>query len=72
MEYTLNFLGTTGCGKWNQWTLAGVSTDDTAATKKTAKSFLDYLASQMDDTVSPKMLNISIGRCANLAWRDPR
>ena len=52
LEYTLNFLGTTGHQKWNQWTPAGVTTDDIAATKKSTKSFLDHVASQMDHTVS--------------------
>ena len=33
---------------------AGVTTDDVAATKKSAKSFLDHLASQMDHTVSQR------------------
>ena len=42
LEYILNFLGTTGHQKWNQWTPAGVTTDDIAATKKSAKSFLDH------------------------------
>ena len=52
LEYILNFLITTGCQKWNQWTPAGVTTHDIAATKKSAKSFLDHLASQMDCNVS--------------------
>ena len=54
LEYILNFLGTTGHQKWNQWTPAGVTTDDVAATKKSVKSFLDHLASQMDHTVSQR------------------
>ena len=37
LEYILNFLGTTGYWKWNQWTPASVTTDDVAATKKSAK-----------------------------------
>ena len=52
LEYILNFLITTGYWKWNQWTPAGVTTDDIAATKKSVKSFLDHLASQVDHTVS--------------------
>ena len=44
-EYILNFLGTTGHQKWNQWTPASAVTDDIAATRKSAKSFLDNLAS---------------------------
>ena len=52
LEYILNFLDTTGHQKWNQWTPASVTTDDMAATKKSAKSFLDQLASQIDHTVS--------------------
>ena len=52
LEYMLNFLSTTGHKKWNQWTPAGVTTYDIAATKKSAKSFLDNLASQMDHVVS--------------------
>ena len=51
LEYILYFLSTTGCVKWNQWTPASVTTDDIAATKKSAKSCLDHLASQMDHTV---------------------
>ena len=52
LEYILNFLGTTGHQKWNQWTPASVTTDDITATKKSVKSFLDHLAPQMDHTVS--------------------
>ena len=52
LEYILNFLSTTGHWKWNQVTPAGVTTDDIVATKKSAKSLLDHLASQMDHTVS--------------------
>ena len=52
LEYILNFLSTTGCLKWNQWTLASVTAYDIAATKKSMKSFLEYLASKMDHTVS--------------------
>ena len=52
LEYILNFLSTTGHQKWNQWTPASVTTDDITATKKSVKSFLDHLASQMDHTVS--------------------
>ena len=52
--FILNFLGTTGHQKWNKWTPASVTTDDIAATKKSTKSFLDHLASQMDHTVSQR------------------
>ena len=52
LEYRLNFLSTTSHWKCNQWTPASVTTDDIAATKKSVKSFLDHLASQMDHTVS--------------------
>ena len=52
LEYILNFLGTTGCQKWNQWTPAGVTADDIMTTKKSVKSFLDHLASQMDHIMS--------------------
>ena len=52
LEYILNILSTTGCQKWNHWTPDGATTDDTVATKKSAKSFLDHLASQFDHTVS--------------------
>ena len=38
LEYILNFLSTTGHWKWNQWTAAGATTDDTVATKKSLKS----------------------------------
>ena len=57
LEYILNFLGTPGhqkWNKWNQWTPASETTDDVAATKKSAKSFLDHLAFQMDHTVSQR------------------
>ena len=54
LEYILNFLGTTGHQKWNQWTPASVTTDDIAATKKSVKSFSDHLASQMDHTGSQR------------------
>ena len=53
-EYILNFLGTTGHQKWNQWTPTTVTTDDVAATKKSTKSSLDHLASQMEHTVSQR------------------
>ena len=62
LEYILNFLGTTGHWKWNQWTpssvttddiaAASVTTDDIAAARKSVKSFLDHLASQKDHTLS--------------------
>ena len=68
LEYILNFLGTTDHWKWNKWTPPSVTTDDVATTKKSAKSFLDHLASQMEHRV----LNILIGRHVNQAWRDPR
>ena len=54
LEYILKFLGTTGCQKWNQWSPACVTTDDIAAAKKSVKSFLDHLASQMDHAVSQR------------------
>ena len=34
LEYILNFLGTIGYWKWNQWTPASANTDDIVATKK--------------------------------------
>ena len=52
LEYTLNFLGTTGCQKWNQWTLAGANIDYITATKNSAKILLGHLAYQIDYTVS--------------------
>ena len=52
LEYVLNFLGTTGCKKWNQWSPVSVTTDDNVVTMKSVKSFLDHLASQMDHAVS--------------------
>ena len=51
---------------WCDWQMISV------ATKKSVKSFLDHLASQMDHTVYQQMPNISIRRCANQAWRNPR
>ena len=50
LDYILNFLSTTGCQKWSHRTPDGVTSDDIAAAKKSAKSFLDHLASQMDHT----------------------
>ena len=61
-EYILNFHGITGCQKWNQWTPSGLTKDDVAGTKKSVKSFLDHLASQMDHTVSQ--------RCRIYQWED--
>ena len=52
LGYILDFLGTTSCWKWDQWTPASATADDIAATKKSANSSLDHLASQMDHTVS--------------------
>ena len=49
LEYILNFLGTTGHQKWNQWTHTSVTLDDIATTKKSSKSFLDHVAYQMDN-----------------------
>ena len=54
LEYILDFLSTTDHWKWNQWTPACVTTDNIAATKKSTKSLLDHLASQMDHTVSQR------------------
>ena len=34
LEYILNFLVSTGCQKWSQWTPACVTADDTMATQK--------------------------------------
>ena len=36
LEYSLNFLSTTGHQKWNQWMPASVTTDNVATTKKSA------------------------------------
>ena len=60
-KYILNFRGTTGHPKWNQWTTTGVTTDDAAATKKSAKSLLDHLASQMGHTVSQRCRIYKLG-----------
>ena len=54
LEHILNFLSTTGHQKWNQWVLASVTIDDIVAMKKSTKSFLDHIASQMDHTASQK------------------
>ena len=54
LEYILNFLGTTGCQKWNQRTPASVTTNGIVATRKSVKSFLDDLVSQMYHTVSQR------------------
>ena len=54
LEYILNVLSTTGHWRWTQWTPTGMTANDAAATERSAKSFLDHLAYQMDHTLSQR------------------
>ena len=51
LEYMLNFLGNTGCKKFDCWKLTGTA-DEIAKKKKQARAFMDYLSSMMDHTAS--------------------
>ena len=52
LEYLLNFLGTTGQQKHEQWKPKGVTETDHENKKKSAAAFLEYLSSTMDHPVS--------------------
>ena len=51
LEYVLNFLGYTGCRKFDCWKLTGTA-DEISKKKKQASAFMDYLSSMMDHAVS--------------------
>ena len=51
LEYVLNFLGNSGCRKFDHWKLTGTA-DEISKKKKQASAFMDYLSSMMDHTVS--------------------
>ena len=51
LEYVLNFLGNTGCRKFDHWKLTGTA-DEIAKKKRQATAYMDYLPSMMDHTVS--------------------
>ena len=51
LEYVLNFLGNTGCRKFDHWKLTGTA-DEISKKKKQASAFMDYLSSMMDHAVS--------------------
>ena len=51
LEYVLNFLGNTGCRKFDHWKLTGTA-DEISKKKKQASAFMDYLSSTMDHAVS--------------------
>ena len=52
LEYLLNFLGTTGQQKHEQWKPEGATKADHENKKKSAAEFLEYLSSTMDHPVS--------------------
>ena len=52
LEYLLNFLGTTGQWKHDQWKPEGATKTDHENKKKSAAAFLEYLSSTMDHPVS--------------------
>lgn len=54
IEYVLNFLGTPGRRKYNQWTPDDADPADREAKRSSAKAFLDHLASSMDHTISQR------------------
>ena len=51
LEYVLNFLGNTGCRKFDTWKQTSTA-DEIAKKKKKALVFMDYLSSMMDHAVS--------------------
>ena len=53
LEYVLNFLGNTGCKKYEQWKPTGTN-EEVKKKKDSAKGFLDYLLSTMDHEVSQR------------------
>ena len=52
LEYLLNFLGTTGQQKHEQWKPEGATEADPEYKKKSAATFLKYLSSTMDHPMS--------------------
>ena len=52
LEYLLNFLGTTGQWKHDQWKPEGATAIDWENKKKSAAAFLEYLSSTMDHPLS--------------------
>ena len=52
LEYLLNFLGTTGQQKHEQWKPEGATEADHGNTKKSAAAFLKYLSFTMDHPMS--------------------
>ena len=53
LEYVLNFLGNTGCRKFDHWKPTGTA-DEISKKKKQASAFMDYLSSTMDHAVSQR------------------
>ena len=54
LEFLLNFLGTAGRKKFEQWTPAGETAAERDAAKQSANAFMDYLHSSMDHPVSQR------------------
>ena len=54
LEYLLNFLGTTGQWKHEQWKPKGATEADHENKKKSAAAFLKYLSSTMDHPMSQR------------------
>ena len=52
LEYLLNFLGTTGQWKHEQWKPKGAAKTNHENKKKSATAFLEYLSSTMDHPMS--------------------
>ena len=54
LEYLLNFLGTTGQWKHDQWKPEGATKTDHENKKKSTVAFLEYLSSTMDHPMSQR------------------
>ena len=54
LEYLLNFLGTTGQWKHEQWKPKDATKTDHENKKKSATAFLEYLSSTMDHPMSQR------------------
>ena len=52
LEYLLNFLGTTGQWKHEQWKPTGATEADHENKKKSIAAFLEYLSSTIDHPMS--------------------
>ena len=63
LEYLLNFLGTTGQWKHEQWKPKGATEADHENKKKSTTAFLEYISSTMDHACVSMMQNLSAGRC---------